>query len=156
MRTLLRQRRFRGPLGARRGFRRCSLILNFMPLVLPTLLLCNVLHLTLQPVFLFATKWSCLSDVSTSWKILLHPLVEYFRMYLREISCFSGSTKRCKAPSNVQFRVGAIFQVISHRAPSNSLLFPGPLATILYLKKQTNFVAKVRSTSFGACPIAND
>ena len=35
--------------GARRGFCHCSLILNFMPLVLPTLLPCTVSPLTLQP-----------------------------------------------------------------------------------------------------------
>ena len=50
-RTLLWQRRFQGPLGPWKGFRHYSLILNIMPLVLPTCLLCCLLSLTHQPSF---------------------------------------------------------------------------------------------------------
>ena len=154
-----------GPVGARWGFCHCSLILNVMPLVLPTLLLCTVSSLAFQPsssvcheVVLFsllyqkAGKYCCLLSSSPSGCTLeIHIFV------------FLAPASISKASMST-FVWTAIFQVILHC--SHDLFFPtssnqlpplpDPLATVFHSKKRTKFVAVVRSASFGPCPIAND
>ena len=70
-----------------------------------------------------------LSAVSKIWKISLPSLVEYFRMYLRKTSSFSGSIKRTKASmSTLVLTHFSRYFPLPHdlsfqRAPSNSLFF---------------------------------
>ena len=121
-----------------------------MPLIFPTFLLCCLLTLTLlsNHRFLLATKLSFFSAVSRSWRISLPPLVEYFVMYLGEISSFSGSIKRSEASMST-FAWTQFSKIIHHCShdpffPTSSIqlsVLPDPPVTVFHLKKQTHFLS---------------
>ena len=166
---MLRHLRFQSPLWARRSFRHFSLVLkchathfaNFLALLpsdtdSPTIVFCFPRSGPFSNLCQKTGKYCCILSSSTSRCTSERLFVFWLHQALQglDVHFLYGRKTLTSAHLSRQSSTAPISLLSKRLHPT---LCPSkPLATVFHLKKQTNFVATVPSTSFSACRIVND